>query len=87
MLKPPYPWCDGIDHDSFGRLDLSGSGGYSGAIGCMLARLAEIDTELEKVQQRIAFLDQSRKLAQDALDVFCDQQYAFLHPDAQKPQA
>ena len=79
--KPPYPWCDNIDHDSFGRLDLSGQGGYSGAIGCMFARMAELDSEIEAAQIHLASLRKSRGIAENALYAFCDLQYDFAHSD------
>jgi hypothetical protein len=72
--QPPYPWVDHIDCDSFGRLDLSGSCGYSGAVGCMLDRLADIHKERHTLALRLAELELSRQTAERALFAFCDAQ-------------
>lgn len=65
-----YPWCDHIDHDAFGELDLSGSGGKSGAIGCMLRRLDDLNKAEQRLLAEVRFIRAAQAAASSALDRF-----------------
>lgn len=65
-----YPWADHIDHDSFGELDLSNSGGKSGAIGCMARRLTDLSAAEQRLLAELRFVRAAQTVALRALDRF-----------------
>lgn len=71
--KPPYPWAEHMDHDSFGELDLSGSGGKSGAIGCMVDWMVRLDQEERRLARQLASNREAHAIAMQALDRFVEE--------------
>lgn len=71
----PYPWCNQIDQDAFGELDLSGSGGKSGAIGCMVSRLDDLNKQECQLITEIESIRAARAIALAALDQFVAQDH------------
>lgn len=62
-MSHPYPWTEHIDHDAFGELDLSGSGGKSGAIGCMVRWIADLNNRECLLRAEIDSIRESREIA------------------------
>lgn len=69
-MSNPYLWSEHIDHDAFGELDLSNSGGNSGAIGCMVRRIADLTTRERHLLSELDSIRESRTIAFAALDRF-----------------
>lgn len=65
-----YPWNEHIDHDACGELDLSNSGGKSGAIGCMVRRLTDLRSQEQQLLQELAYVRAAESVAMAALDRF-----------------
>lgn len=73
MTTHPYSWCDHIDHDAFGELDLSSSGVKSGAIGCMVRRLTDLNRRERQLLTELEDIQRTRAVAMAALDRFISQ--------------
>lgn len=65
-----YPWTEHIDHDAFGELDLSNSGGNSGAIGCMVQRITDLNNQELRLEQKLQSVREAREIAFLAMSRF-----------------
>lgn len=72
-MNHPYRWCDHIDHDAFGEVDLSSSGSKSGAIGCMVRRLTDLNRRERQLLSELESIQEARAVATAALDDFIAQ--------------
>lgn len=72
-MSHPYPWCDHMDRDAFGELDLSNGGGKSGAIGCMIRRLSDLSKQERQLLAELDGIQTAKAVATAALDRFIAQ--------------